>query len=115
MISNVRFSFLFFFFFFLELHPQLMATSDPLPPERGQGSNLHPHECQSGSLWRSSNGNSSGVRFSLLCSILETFEATEADPSARICDPLGLPWEALCVFQVSLAPGTHTKTDTHTQ
>ena len=25
--------------------PQLVATLDPQPTERGQGSNLHPHEC----------------------------------------------------------------------
>ena len=30
--------------------PQLMATSDPQPPERGQGLNLHPYGYQLGSL-----------------------------------------------------------------
>ena len=29
---------------------QFMATPDPQPTERGQGSNLCPHGCQSGSL-----------------------------------------------------------------
>jgi len=32
------------------LRPQLMATLDPQPNERGQGLNPCPHGCQSGSL-----------------------------------------------------------------
>ena len=40
------------------LTPQLMATPDPQPTERGQGSNPHPYGYQSGSLPLSHNGNS---------------------------------------------------------
>ena len=45
-----------------ELHlrptPQLTATPDPKPTERGQGSNLQPHGSQSDSFLLSQDGNS---------------------------------------------------------
>ena len=43
--------------------PQFMATPDPPPTEQGQGSNPHPHGCQSDSFQLYHNGNS---YFSLL-------------------------------------------------
>ena len=42
----------------LQPTPQLMANLDPQRTERGQGSNLHPHGYQLGSLLLSHNGNS---------------------------------------------------------
>ena len=38
--------------------PQLTANPDPQPTEQTQGSNPHPHGCQSGSFPLSHNGNS---------------------------------------------------------
>ena len=41
----------------LQPTPQLMATQDPWPTERGQGLNLHPHGCYSDLFPLSHNGN----------------------------------------------------------
>ena len=42
----------------LQATPQLTATPDPEPTERGQGSNLHPHGYEWGWLPLSQDGNS---------------------------------------------------------
>ena len=46
--------------------PQLMATPDPRPPERGQGLIPHPHGYQLGSFLLWHNGNSLGSVLKLL-------------------------------------------------
>ena len=42
----------------LQPTPQLIAIPDPSPNEQGQGSNLHPHGCESDSFPLSHDGNS---------------------------------------------------------